>query len=392
VTGLPEKLPVHVALLTGYIPPYQAEVYRALAACVERLTVLVSTEMESDRAWQADWDGIEVVVQRGFSLRKTWRGRAGGKGRAFRETGERHFPTDTIRRLRSIKPDIVVSEELGARSMLAGGYAKTARCPLILAVNMSVHTEQGRGKIQTRLRRWLLSRAAAVTANSESGKQYLRTLGVKEEKVFSFPYAADASEFLEVACPRQVPINRWLYCGALSERKAVVGFLQELADWLIEHPEMSVELTLAGEGREQQQLESFSLPSNLRIRIVSHRTYSQLAELYGQHAVLVLPTLADEWGMVVNESLAAATPVLGSVYSEAVAELIVEDETGWRFCPDQREELRAAFARCLSTSPTKLSQMQAAARRSIDARTPAWAANHLSEAIRYVFENTSRHG
>lgn len=373
-----EKLPLHLALLTGYIPPYQAQVYRELAARVQRLTVLVSTVMESDRAWQADWDGINVVAQRGISLRKIWR------GEAFREIGQRHFPIDTTRQLRSLQPDVVVSEELGARSVLASVYSRRARCPLILALNMSMHTEHGRGKLQTRFRKWLLGRATAVTANSNSGQAYLRTLGVGEEQLFSFSYATDATEFQSVACPREVSIHRWLYCGALSERKAVVPFMQNLADWLTKNPDHSVELTLAGEGPQRAEIATMTIPANLKLYFVGHQSYEQLAELYNQHAVLVLPTLADEWGMVVNESLAAATPVLGSVYSQAVEELIVEGQNGWRFRPDDQQETQAAIYRCLAMGPEQLSRMQAAARHSVASRTPARAAEQLLEAIRYV--------
>ena len=37
--------------------------------------------------------------------------------------------------------------------------------------------------------------------------------------------------------------------------------------------------------------------------------------------IFVLPTLADEWGLVVNEAMASGLPVLGSVYSQAAHEL-----------------------------------------------------------------------
>ena len=51
--------------------------------------------------------------------------------------------------------------------------------------------------------------------------------------------------------------------------------------------------------------------------------------------VLVFPTLADEWGLVVNEALAAGVPVLGSLYSQAVEELVRDGENGWTFRPDR---------------------------------------------------------
>ncbi len=73
---------------------------------------------------------------------------------------------------------------------------------------------------------------------------------------------------------------------------------------------------------------------NVKLEFLGVFQYDDLPEIYGSAEVFVLPTLADTWAVVVNEALLAGLPVLGSIYAQAVEELIQEGGTGWNFRPD----------------------------------------------------------
>ena len=64
---------------------------------------------------------------------------------------------------------------------------------------------------------------------------------------------------------------------------------------------------------------------------VSHVPYDRDTSVYSEAGALVLPTLADQWGMVVGEALASGLPVIGSIASQAVTEIVEENVTGWTF-------------------------------------------------------------
>lgn len=59
-------LDVHVVILNNYLRKHHVASYRALAKRVRKLTVLLSVPMESDRAWDADWEDLDVHVQRNW--------------------------------------------------------------------------------------------------------------------------------------------------------------------------------------------------------------------------------------------------------------------------------------------------------------------------------------
>lgn len=370
-----------VTLLTNFIPPYRLSLYKAVAARLEDLQVFISTPTESNRPWIPEWEGLNVTVQHNLTLRPTWRHPHG-----FSESLYVHIPYDTLLLLKQYQPDVVISTELGLRTLQAVLYRKwNPKSRIILWTLYSESTEQGRGRLRELLRRWLLPQADAVVVNGESGSRYIRRFGIPEEKIFFAPYTTQISTFTSVPLPR-VPNQayRLLYVGQLIERKGLVPFLLTLSHWSEAHPEHSLEFWLAGDGPVRTTLEQLVLPPNVSLRFLGNVAYADLPQVYGQAGILVFPTLADEWGLVVNEAMAAGLPVLGSMYSQAVEELVVDGVTGWTFYPDQVDKMSTALDRAFSTPIEVLEQMRAKARERIQHLTPEFIANRFLQAIRYV--------
>ena len=375
----PATLPdQHVVLLTNFIPPADLNIYTELARRVGKLTVLLSTAMEANRQWQPDWGTLDVRLQKTWTFRPTWRHPAG-----FTDSIEVHVPRDTIRLLKELSPDVVLSEELGFRSLASALYTmRSRRSRLILWTNLSEHTERGRGWSRYALRKWLLQRADAVLYNGPSCARYLNRLGTDPWRMHHVPYAALPFMFDHLPLTRSPEVaHRLIYVGRLVELKGLVPFVRELASWASRHGKRRVEFSLAGTGPVRSQLEAMSLPDNLTLNFLGYQQYDQLPQCYAEAGIFVLPTLSDEWGMVVNEAMAAGLPVLGSVYSQAVETLCVDGKTGWRFLPDAPEEMQAAIDAALTTSPEHLNTMRAAARGAVAHLTPQYSADCLVKAI-----------
>ena len=120
-----ERLPVvdaRVVFLTHYIPLYQVRVLQSIAASVRDFHILLSTPIEPNRDFAPDWSGLDVTVQDTWTVRHRWKHRADKKSVGFDDQLYVHVPYDTSSRLRALKPDVVMSLELGARSMGAIRY------------------------------------------------------------------------------------------------------------------------------------------------------------------------------------------------------------------------------------------------------------------------------
>ncbi|MCI0722608.1 MAG: glycosyltransferase family 4 protein [Acidobacteria bacterium] len=370
-----------MALLTNFIPPYREPVIRWLLSDLGHLTVFVSTPMELDRSWGPQDVELPVSLQRTITIRRPWRHPHG-----FTQHVYVHLPYDTVWRLLRFRPNVIVSAELGLRTAQAVTYRKLRpTCRLVLWATLSEHTEDGRGKLRNELRRWLLPQADAVLVNGESGARYVRRYGVREECIFRVPQAVDVSKFAcEKSAKERAGPLRLLCVGQLIERKGLVPWFRTLKQWLERNRRARLECWLVGDGPLRGELERFPFPPNLTTRFPGNVPYSELPQYYTQSDVLAFPTLADEWGLVVNEALASGVPVLGSLYSQAVEELVRDGHNGWTFRPDNPEEMFVALDRALNTPTDHLNEMRVAARRSVEHLTPKYMAGRILEAVRFV--------
>lgn len=154
-----------------------------------------------------------------------------------------------------------------------------------------------------------------------------------------------------------------------------------IIEWARTHPDREVSITWAGDGEERAALERAPAPPSLRQVFLGHVNYDELARAYADSGVLLPPTLYDEWGLVVNEAMASGLPVVGSVNSQAVEELVVEGETGWSFDPARRETLLAALDRVFATPPRALARMRHRARERAFAITVEGAVDRLMAVV-----------
>jgi glycosyltransferase involved in cell wall biosynthesis len=224
----------------------------------------------------------------------------------------------------------------------------------------------------------------------ESGARYLRSLGIHDRKIFKIAYTTDVTRFANVPLPRAGEhAHLLLYVGQLIERKGLLPFIRALGRWAQTHPTQKVELMLAGEGSIRMQLEQTPLPENVRLVFLGNVDYHELPKIYAQAGIFVLPSLADSWGVVVNEALAAGLPVLGSVHAQAVSELVQEGVNGWTFRSEEQESVEAALDRCLRTETCTLDKMRIAARNAALSLTPDYVTDLVDRAIISVLRQGS---
>lgn len=381
--GLPLRVSgaIRIAFLTNLIAPYWKCVFDTLALRCPNLRIFLSTQMEPNRQWGVDWRGLDVVLQRTITFYRGWRHPKG-----FTEPVYVHLPLDTVSQLRKFRPDVVISNEMGLRTALAALYRKLhSNSRLIVWADMAQSTEQGRGHARVWLRRRLPGYADAFVVLGESGARYVRSLGVSDEKIWRVPYATEVSRF--AACPlrrRDEQARRLLYSGQLIERKGLLPFVRALSRWAQANPECEIELSLAGDGPLREVLASERVAPNLKLSLLGDIAYPELPSIYANAGIFVFPTLADSWGVVVNEALASGLPVLGSVYSQAVEELVQDGRNGWIFRPDDENTLYQAIGGSLKTPLDALHKMREKARSAALELTPESTANRIEAIVTSV--------
>ncbi len=368
----------HVVFCTNTIAPYRLGPLKMLTTAIPSLTILLSTQMERDHQWSHYWSGLRVILQRSLSFGTSTRHPSG-----FNQSQIVHIPYDTIFLLRRLRPDVVISVEMGLRSVLSALYCAAVRsCRLVIWADVSEVTERGRGPVRILLRRWLIRRASAVIVNGASGRRYIEALGGLSEHIHEIPYTTDVDLFVRQAAVCQpAPPRRLLYVGRLITLKGLLPFLSVCIRWCELHPSRTIECMLVGDGELWGAIESLQTPNNLTIRLTHSIEYADLPEVYQRADVFVLPTLADTWALVVNEAMAVGLPILGSVHSQAVEEMVVDGINGWKFRGDDPEDSYRALCLVMDCPGDQLASMGKRARETAAAIGPEVFVSRVVEAI-----------
>tara|TARA_R110002049_G_scaffold2750_2_gene21715 strand:+ start:590442 stop:591527 length:1086 start_codon:yes stop_codon:yes gene_type:complete len=352
--------------------------------------VLLSTPIEPNRDFELDWSGLDVSIQKTWMLRHWWTHQSNDDAGSFTDPLYIHIPRDTNAKLRALQPDVVMSLELGARSLGAVRYCRRhPETKSILCTYMSEHTEQDRGRLRLGLRKYLVQRADALTYNGPSCKRYLRTLGADEDALYHLPYAADDRTVWRGAIDRDEDESRHrLLCvGQLTERKGVTRLLRQLSEYCRRRPQQRIEILFAGNGPLKSELQQATTPTNLDVQILGNMPPKELSELMLQCGNIITPTLADEWLLVVNEGMQAGMPIIGSIYSQAVDSLVRQGENGWRYDPTDDQSLAITLDKYFTVDADQLASMRIAARQSVTERTPQWASAGAVDAVQAVLKD-----
>ena len=367
-----------IFVFTLAISPYDVRVFERLQQEKRNLQLFVCRETLPIRDWKPGWGELRVTVQKCWTYWAQWT-----HGQGFAERVGRHFPYDTLWILIRNRPDVVITQQLGFRTLQAVMYRVLfRRSRLIIWLGISDHTEKGTPGWREKLRKAMLRRADAVSANGAGALRYLKKLSVPAEKVFIFPYGTEVDSLVSIPLEREPGVaRRLLFVGQLITRKGLMPFLHVLSEWLRINPNEKCEFVIAGSGLLREALENFPKPASLELRFVGSVRSDELNLIYRQGGIFVFPTLADEWGLPVSEAMVAGLPVLGSIYAQAVEELVEDGVTGWTFRTDMAEEMYGALDRAMRIPLGRLAEMRRMARERARRMSPEFGAKCFLGAI-----------
>jgi glycosyltransferase involved in cell wall biosynthesis len=134
--------------------------------------------------------------------------------------------------------------------------------------------------------------------------------------------------------------TRFLFVGRLVELKRPLELAQAFVRAL---PRLSgATLTFVGDGPLREQLAEIAAGTDGRIRLHERAEGKALAARYGDADVLVLPSVREVWGLVVNEALAAGLFVVATDQVGSAAELL-DENSGLIVRADDAGQLEAAL-------------------------------------------------
>ena len=206
--------------------------------------------------------------------------------------------------------------------------------------------------------RFLLGRYDVWLSVGRLAREYLEFFGVARERIFDSPHAVDNDFFAREAAPfrdgaRRLEARReWgipgrayvaLFVGKFIERKRPLDVIDALhvmnGDGV---------LLAAGSGALESECRERAREKNVPVIFKGFLNQSELGRACAIADCLVLPSVYETWGLVVNEAMATGLPCVVSDGVACAPDLIVPGETGEVFSVGDISALASELTRLRS--------------------------------------------
>lgn len=181
-------------------------------------------------------------------------------------------------------------------------------------------------QLQQRWKKSLVAKADAYVVPGRKSLLYLSELGVKRDRITVVGNPVDNAFYSRTgegaqSCHEDTEV---LFVGRLIERKGV-GFLLEAFQL---QKSDSIRLTIVGTGALEEKVVE-AARKDPRIRYEGFVAPECLPRYYHRSDILVLPTLYDLWGLVVNEAMNAGLPIIATDRAGAAGEIALDGVNGY---------------------------------------------------------------
>lgn len=275
--------------------------------------------------------------------------------------------------------DLVVMPYADLRCMAAAWWCTLTKQPYVLFVPNTPYDRRRQSWIKERTKGWLFRHAAGLFATGSAQRRYALQYHVQPEKVFVIgnPSARGRpAETAQAGAPvapgppdDSVTEIVILYVGRLSAEKGLDTLIRATA--MLQN--LDIRLLLVGSGPEEQGLRMLADDLGVDARFAGFLRGADLENAYQDADVFVLPSVSEPWGLVVNEAMMYALPVVLSDRVGSAPMLLEPGVNGWTFPAGDAAEL-ARRLRMLALDQGLRRRMGDASQRLIERESiPAWA-------------------
>lgn len=273
---------------------------------------------------------------------------------------------------------------------------------LVVCSDSTYDDEMRRWPKEAIKRRILTAFDAALVAGKRA-QRYLEILGVGSDRIFHpwdvvdndhFEGGAEIARAAEAQTRTRLGVKGpfFLCVARFVPKKNLAGLLVSYADYCAIAGEEAWPLLLSGDGILREQLSALALRLGLasRVRFLGVVAYADLPAYYGLAGAVVLPSKSEQWGLVVNEAMAAGAPVVVSSRCGCSPELVKDGQTGSSFEPDVPGALRDSLCAIAALPLEKRMSMGRRSREVVAGFTPDAFARGLEAAISHALSHPRR--
>lgn len=219
--------------------------------------------------------------------------------------------------------------------------------------------------------RRFIPRFDACLAPGIWAREYFEHYGARRDRIFFVPHVVDANSLRaesERLLARRCELRRswklrdnsivFMFVGKFTETKRPLDFIKALCQAAKERED--IEGLMVGDGPQRAACEDFARSHGVPVAFTGFLNQSQIVRAYACGDVLVLPSVGETWGMVVNEAMTCGRPALVSDRVGCGPDLVIGDDTGEIFPHGDVAALAAAIVN-MAANPERLVEMGSSA-------------------------------
>ncbi len=343
-------------------------------------------------AWAVTRPGaINVIEFRPDDAVYAWTSVKENGGYLRRQT---HSREELCRALGELQPQVIVCVGYAdAEINQAVAWALHRRVPLVTCSD-STYEDEPRSWTKELFKRRIVSAFDAALVAGRRAHDYLEHLGLGGERRFQpwdvvdnahFERGAELSRKDETASREKLKLPpRYFHCvSRFIPKKNLPRLVEAYARYAAQAGPEAWSLVLAGAGPLESELRAVvgAAGLNQQVHFPGLLPYSDLPMYYGLAGALILPSTSDQWGLVVNEAMAAGLPVLVSTRCGCAPDLVREGDNGFTFDPKNVPQLAELLTRLANMSDARRAAMGQQSREMIKEFSPEAFAAGLEAAI-----------
>ncbi len=256
-----------------------------------------------------------------------------------------HYQPGLYSKIISTNPDVVFGEAFFKWTVAALVAKAIRRIPLAIGYERTAYTERDAQWFRTFYRKSVLGLVDAMCCNGSLSLEYAVSLGMPKDRITLGLHAVDTEGLAHRANKTtneeiEMLRGKWnttglvfVYVGQMIPRK---GLKELLAGWHMFEEQIpeAASLVLIGGGPQKETLEQYCNEIALKhVHFAGTVGYEEIANCFASADALIMPTLEDNWSLVVPEAMACGLPILCSKYNGCWPELVDDGKNGWVFDP-----------------------------------------------------------
>lgn len=298
------------------------------------------------------------------------------------------------KKIKEVNADIIITEGFGGWAPAGIRYAVTHRKKICMFYERTEYVERNAPKWRVLYRRLIGIPVDCFLVNGKLTEEYIRRiLKFNNTPIIkgcmcadSFGLAKDVCSFTEndrKDLTRSLQLsngNTFLFVGQMVERKGIKELLSAWRKHTAKYPKDN--LIVIGSGIMLDGLKK-KYEDVKSVHILGGISYDRIYKYYALCDIFIMPTLEDNWCLVVPEAMACGKPIACSIYNGGHYELVKDGVDGYCFDPLDEKSILNVLEKFQTAD---LTRMGAKAREIESDFTPDKAASRIFEACKKVFE------